>query len=98
MVSEADFLKKVMFICSFRLTIQTDFQIEEFKLNLDEKSAEPEKVRSFDHAGHRSDVRTVSFSSDNTAIVSGSHESIKIWNRASVVSSCFILISWDYQH
>ena len=60
-------------------------QVEEFRLSLDDKAAEPEKVRTFDHAGHRSDVRTVSFSSDNTAIVSGSHESIKVWNRASVV-------------
>ena len=31
--------------------------------------------------GHQSDVRTLSFSSDNTAIVSGSAESAKIWNR-----------------
>ena len=60
-------------------------QIEEFRLTLEEKTAEPEKFRSFDHAGHRSDVRTVAFSSDNTAVVSASHESIKIWNRASVV-------------
>ena len=76
----------VMYVVLLLLINFIFFQIEEFRLNLDEKGAEPEKVRSFDHAGHRSDVRTVAFSSDNTAIVSASHESIKIWNRASVVS------------
>ena len=35
--------------------------------------------------GHRSDVRTVCFSSDNTAVLSGSHESVKIWNRSARV-------------
>ena len=33
--------------------------------------------------GHRSDVRTVSFSSDNYSIVTGSAESVKVWNRSS---------------
>ena len=34
---------------------------------------------------YRSDVRTVCFSSDNTAVLSGSHESVKIWNRSARV-------------
>ena len=31
--------------------------------------------------GHRSDVRTVTFSADNTTVLTGSGESIKVWNR-----------------
>ena len=70
--------------------------MEQFKLALDEgaKSNEAEKIRSFDHAGHRSDVRTVAFSSDNTAILSASHESLKIWNRVS--QSCIRTIQSGY--
>ena len=81
----------------FPNTILLFFQVEEFRLSLDDKAAEPEKVRIFDHAGHRSDVRTVSFSSDNTAIVSGSHESIKVWNRASVVRFALALYFWNWR-
>ena len=42
---------------------------------------------------HRSDVRTVCFSSDNTAVLSGSHESVKIWNRSARV--CIRTVSED---
>ena len=35
-------------------------------------------------AGHRTDVRTLCISSDNTAILSGSAETVKIWNRYNV--------------
>ena len=31
--------------------------------------------------GHRTDVRTVSFSSDNTAMLTASSDAVKIWNR-----------------
>lgn len=31
--------------------------------------------------GHQSDVRSISFSSDNTALLSASADSVKIWNR-----------------
>ena len=33
--------------------------------------------------GHRSDVRCVAFSSDNTAVATGSSEAVKVWNRTS---------------
>ncbi|TRY63046.1 hypothetical protein TCAL_10987 [Tigriopus californicus] len=61
--------------------ITANNQIESFTIDLIEKNADPEMKLRFDHPGHRSDVRTVQFSSDNTSILSGSHESIKIWNR-----------------
>ena len=33
------------------------------------------------HCSHQSDVRTLAFSSDNTALLSASSESVKVWNR-----------------
>ena len=62
-------------------------QIEVFKLDLnatDSKNVEFIKVKTFDTQGHRSDVRSLAFSSCNTAIASVSHESLKIWNRSSL--------------
>jgi U3 small nucleolar RNA-associated protein 12 len=59
--------------------------IEQFTIDLEDRDAECQRMRRFDHPGHRSDVRTVSFSSDNTAILSGSHESVKVWNRGAQV-------------
>uniref|UniRef100_A0A8C5MPZ7 WD repeat domain 3 n=1 Tax=Leptobrachium leishanense TaxID=445787 RepID=A0A8C5MPZ7_9ANUR len=34
--------------------------------------------------GHRSDVRTLAFSSDNIAVLSASAETVKIWNRSTL--------------
>ncbi|XP_063302055.1 WD repeat-containing protein 3 [Pelobates fuscus] len=34
--------------------------------------------------GHRSDVRTLAFSSDNIAVLSASAEAVKIWNRSTL--------------
>ncbi|CAL1531432.1 unnamed protein product [Lymnaea stagnalis] len=44
--------------------------------------------------GHRTDVRTVSFSSDNTTILSASSEEAKLWNRDSL--QCVHTFSCDY--
>ena len=54
-------------------------------MDLEEKEPECSPIRRLEHPGHRSDVRTVCFSSDNTAVLSGSHESVKIWNRSARV-------------
>jgi U3 small nucleolar RNA-associated protein 12 len=61
-------------------------RIELHKLPLDDKDSEPECMKKFDHPGHRSDVRTVTFSSDNTSILSGSQECVKIWTTNSQAS------------
>lgn len=45
------------------------------------KDSEPVCLRSIANQGHRSEVRAVAFSSDNLAVVSGSAESVKLWNR-----------------
>ncbi|XP_075704344.1 WD repeat-containing protein 3, partial [Rhinoderma darwinii] len=44
--------------------------------------------------GHRSDVRTLAFSSDNIAMLSASAESVKIWNRSTL--QCIRTMSCDY--
>ncbi|XP_050068590.1 WD repeat-containing protein 3 [Anopheles maculipalpis] len=73
-----------------------------FALDLDAKNAEPETLYALQKQGHPSEARSVSFSSDNLAIASGSAESLKLWSRASqtvlrtvetggyVVSTCFV--------
>ncbi|KAK3576496.1 hypothetical protein CHS0354_034171 [Potamilus streckersoni] len=60
--------------------------IEFCSLRTDEKKTEATNRSQLSMHGHHSDVRTVCFSSDNTAILSASAESIKIWNRASLQS------------
>ena len=44
----------------------------------------PEVSSRLDQAGHRSDVRAVAWSSDNTCLVTGSSEAVKLWNRTSL--------------
>ncbi|XP_077679350.1 WD repeat-containing protein 3 isoform X2 [Eretmochelys imbricata] len=44
--------------------------------------------------GHRSDVRTLAFSSDNIAIVSAAAESVKIWNRSTL--QCIRTMACEY--
>ncbi|XP_063812950.1 WD repeat-containing protein 3 [Pseudophryne corroboree] len=44
--------------------------------------------------GHRSDVRTLAFSSDNIAMLSASAESVKIWNRSTL--QCIRTMSCQY--
>ena len=69
--------------------------IECYKMDLtDAKTAEPQKLRTFDLQGHRSDARSVAFSSCNTAVASVSHESLKIWSRSSLY--CIRTISSGY--
>nr|XP_034332540.1 WD repeat-containing protein 3 [Crassostrea gigas] len=63
-------------------------------IDLEQKQAEPQDMTKLVLPGHRTDVRTLSFSSDNTALLSASAESVKIWNRAS--SQCIRTMTCDY--
>lgn len=58
------------------------------------KDREAVCLRSIANQGHHSEIRAVSFSSDNLAIVSGSAESVKMWNRPT--HSCLRTISTGY--
>ncbi|KAM9320420.1 WD repeat-containing protein 3 [Gastrophryne carolinensis] len=44
--------------------------------------------------GHRSDVRTLCFSSDNIAVMSASAEAVKVWNRSTL--QCIRTMSCEY--
>ncbi len=72
-------------------TLTANNLVEQHSLDLEEKVAQSDLVAQLAQPGHRSDVRTVAFSSDNTAVLSGSQESVKIWSRSAQVSSNSIL-------
>lgn len=57
--------------------------IDLYTLQISNKDSEAICLRTISSQGHHSEVRAVTFSSDNLAIVSGSGESIKMWNRAT---------------
>jgi U3 small nucleolar RNA-associated protein 12 len=54
----------------------------------------PSLIYSIVSPGHRTDVRTLSFSSDSTAIASASGDCLKVWNRMSL--SCIRTFECDY--
>lgn len=62
--------------------------------SVDVKQKEVISQNKLSMPGHRSDVRTVAFSSDNTAIMSGSGEEVKVWNRATL--QCIRTLRCDY--
>lgn len=55
--------------------------VELYSLNASTMGPQPIRTNRITIGGHRSDVRTLSFSSDNIAILSAAADSIKIWNR-----------------
>lgn len=58
------------------------------------QSSSTTKNSSIDLQGHRSDVRSVTLSSDNSLLMSTSHSSIKIWNPST--GSCIRTIDSGY--
>ena len=64
--------------------------IESYNLNLSAQVPQAVRASRITIGGHRSDVRTLAFSSDNIAILSAAAESVKIWNRYQ--SSCVSLL------
>ena len=59
--------------------------VEQVKSELGGHSDPPSLHSRLDLMGHRSDVRTLAWSSDNTALATGSSECVKVWNRQSLV-------------
>ncbi|KAK7337130.1 hypothetical protein VNO77_17690 [Canavalia gladiata] len=55
---------------------------------------EMKKTLGIDLQGHRSDIRSVTLSSDNTFLMSTSHNAVKIWNPSS--GSCLRTIDSGY--
>lgn len=68
--------------------------VELYSLSTSLPTPQPVRTSRITIGGHRSDVRTLSFSSDNIAVLSAAAESIKIWNRS--VSDAFSLKCFWY--
>ncbi|KAL4609161.1 WD repeat-containing protein 3 [Arapaima gigas] len=58
--------------------------LETYTLKTTEKMPEATKTGRLTLSGHRSDVRTMAFSSDNMAVLSASAETVKVWNRSTL--------------
>ncbi|XP_019054518.1 PREDICTED: WD repeat-containing protein 3 isoform X2 [Nelumbo nucifera] len=58
------------------------------------ESSTSTKILSIELQGHRSDVRSVTLSSDNTLLLSTSHNAVKIWNPST--GSCLRTIDSGY--
>lgn len=55
--------------------------IETYSLKATDKMPTGNKTARLTLGGHRTDVRTLAFSSDNLAFLSASGDTIKVWNR-----------------
>lgn len=69
-------------------------QVEFYAISVADKTVAPVLADSIQQAGHRSDVRALSFSSDNTAVLSVSGETVKVWGRTS--QQCLRSMECDY--
>ncbi|XP_061081662.1 WD repeat-containing protein 3 [Conger conger] len=58
--------------------------VETYTLKATEKSPQANKTARLTLSGHRTDVRTLAFSSDNIAMLSASSETVKVWNRSTL--------------
>ncbi|XP_053353298.1 WD repeat-containing protein 3 [Clarias gariepinus] len=58
--------------------------IETYTVKTTEKTPTGTKTSRLTLGGHRTDARTVSFSSDNIAVLSASGDTVKVWNRATL--------------
>lgn len=58
--------------------------VETYTLKTTEKNPTGNKTSRLTLGGHRSDVRTLAFSSDNIAILSASGDTVKVWNRSTL--------------
>ncbi|KAL7881715.1 hypothetical protein AOLI_G00085630 [Acnodon oligacanthus] len=58
--------------------------VETYTLKTTEKNPPSTKTCRLTLGGHRTDVRTLSFSSDNIAVLSASGETVKVWNRSTL--------------
>jgi U3 small nucleolar RNA-associated protein 12 len=61
-----------------------DNSIEVHSITVTEKAVESQRKTWLTKAGHRTDIRTVCFSSDDSWILSASNNSLKVWNWSSL--------------
>lgn len=55
--------------------------VETYSLKMSDKTPTANKTARLTLGGHRTDVRTLAFSSDNLAVLSASGDTVKVWNR-----------------
>lgn len=55
--------------------------VETYSLKTTDKNLTGTKTSRLTLGGHRTDARTLAFSSDNIAILSASGDTVKVWNR-----------------
>lgn len=58
--------------------------IETYSLKTTDKTPTANKTARLTLGGHRTDVRTLAFSSDNLAVLSASGDTVKVWNRSTL--------------
>ncbi|XP_061547569.1 WD repeat-containing protein 3 [Phycodurus eques] len=58
--------------------------VETYSLNMRDAAPTASKTARLTLGGHRSDVRTLAFSSDNLAVLSASGDTVKVWNRSTL--------------
>lgn len=76
------------------LTMFTNNSFGYFKIDLETLPLKCQLQSLISNMGHRTDVRTVAFNSDATLLLSGSGESVKIWNRNT--QKCIRTMESDY--
>lgn len=55
--------------------------VETYSLKTSDENPSANKTARLTLGGHRTDVRTLAFSSDNLAVLSASGDTVKVWNR-----------------
>ena len=88
--------RDVLFDCKIACLLQNN-QVEVYLVQVGKQmnnTEAPKLIYSIASPGHRTDVRTLCFSSDSTAFVSASGDSMKVWNRMSL--NCIRSFSCDY--
>ncbi|XP_014852216.1 PREDICTED: WD repeat-containing protein 3 [Poecilia mexicana] len=58
--------------------------VETYSLKTSDKNPAANKTSRLTLGGHRTDVRTLAFSSDNLAVLSASGDTVKVWNRSTL--------------
>uniref|UniRef100_A0A3B3CFR4 WD repeat domain 3 n=1 Tax=Oryzias melastigma TaxID=30732 RepID=A0A3B3CFR4_ORYME len=58
--------------------------IETYSLKTSDKNPSASKTARLTLGGHRTDARTLAFSSDNLAVLSASGDTVKVWNRSTL--------------
>ncbi|KAG7240373.1 hypothetical protein INR49_026944 [Caranx melampygus] len=58
--------------------------VETYSLKTTDKTPTANKTARLTIGGHRTDVRTMAFSSDNLAVLSASGDTVKVWNRSTL--------------